>query len=232
MTDLIQGSEAWAEARARCTVTASALPSLFGVGYDSRMALWESKALMKHRPVNEFARAAMARGSEMEAEARNVLTARLERPIQETGFWVHPDMDWVGASPDGIIRNAFGQLEVVECKCPLVIESIQPWNDKWFRYRLQLELQMRCAGAVGGHLFIYHPEQGDKYWYERPDSTLWRLALVEMRKFKRCVDERKPPPPHTKQEKAPILAFLDDRRRKHASASMGAKREQRESADG
>lgn len=34
--------------------------------------------------------------------------------IDNTGFWKHPTIKWVGCSPDGLI----GETGLVECKCP------------------------------------------------------------------------------------------------------------------
>lgn len=65
-------------------------------------------------PVEGFKNNAMAWGTEREPEARMAYEVETGQIVQEFGFILHPDVQWVGASPDGFV----GADGMVEIKCP------------------------------------------------------------------------------------------------------------------
>lgn len=67
--------------------------------------------------------------------------------VQETGFHVHPEYDWLGASPDGLV-DVDG---VVEIKCPFgkkndeapVFKTAKEQEHYW----AQMQIEMACTGT-------------------------------------------------------------------------------------
>ena len=66
--------------------------------------------------------------------------------VEETSFIVHPDYEFIGASPDGKVGNN-GLLEI---KCPntaqhvACLRSSEPDSKYWW----QMQCQMACTGAL------------------------------------------------------------------------------------
>ena len=66
--------------------------------------------------------------------------------VQETGFHIHPEYDWLGASPDGLI----GDDGVIEIKCPFgkrkdeAPEFKSAKEQEW--YWAQMQIEMACTG--------------------------------------------------------------------------------------
>lgn len=209
-----QGTPEWQAARERCIVTASVLPTLLGVGYTTRKDLWRQKALGVVPTFSPYVRALMDRGNRLEPEARNLFTYWYGHPVRETGFHANGAR---GGSPDGLVQMPDGSVECLEIKCPDKLDSVDYWNDKWLRYRIQLEMCMRYTGAQRGHLFIFHQKQGFKHWIVERDDILWRICEHEMDKFERWVQLLVEPPVHSQKEKAPFLAWVNSNGR----TSMG-----------
>lgn len=66
------------------------------------------------RPCESFTNAAMEWGTQSEPFARAAYESAKGLMVDETGLVLHPDMQWVGASPDGLVAADGG----VEIKCP------------------------------------------------------------------------------------------------------------------
>ena len=105
----------------------------------------------------------MARGTEMEAEARRWLSLELDETVEEVGFISEGDL--LGCSPDGIIVNHKGDpayQEIIPCelKCPMPSTHI-----KWLlagelpsEHKAQLHFAMVVTRANYGYFMSYHPE--------------------------------------------------------------------------
>lgn len=66
------------------------------------------------QPVETYSNAAMQRGIELEAEARDAYSFQTGNIVTEVGYVPHPTIDTAGCSPDGLI----GDSGLVELKCP------------------------------------------------------------------------------------------------------------------
>lgn len=104
-----------------------------------------------------FQSAAMKRGNEMEAEARDWYAFGTDRLIEEVGFVEHATITHVGWSPDGIADR-----HGIEAKCLLH----KAWMDVKSANRVPSEYRWQCRWAMWvGDLesldFIaYHPQAG------------------------------------------------------------------------
>lgn len=80
-------------------------------------------------PFKTFENEAMAYGREMESEARLAVESELGEMIVKAGFIAHPNIPWVGCSPDGFVRKNGINRSGVEIKCPFVpavhLETLQ-----------------------------------------------------------------------------------------------------------
>ena len=101
--------------------------------------------------------AAMEYGTMNESIAQLAYTKKTGNLVHEVGFlhsptWLGQKLEWLGASPDGIVEDEEGYTKVLEIKCPFglrndkepVFKSIleQP------HYYAQLQIEMVCADKV------------------------------------------------------------------------------------
>ena len=66
------------------------------------------------QPVETYSNAAMQRGIELEAEARDAYSFQTGQAVREVGYVPHPSVERAGCSPDGLC----GDSGLVEIKCP------------------------------------------------------------------------------------------------------------------
>lgn len=91
-----------------------------------------------------FTSAAMQHGIDTEAEARNAYEFVTGANVIETGFIVHPSINWAGASPDGLV----GDNGLIEIKCPNTSTHIATLRGGSVpdKYMKQMQFQMACTG--------------------------------------------------------------------------------------
>lgn len=77
--------------------------------------------------------------------------------VQECGFFVHPEFDWLGASPDGMIGN----LGLIEIKCPYGLRNVKKPKFKSLadqpHYYAQVQMEMACTGLMSCHFYQWSP---------------------------------------------------------------------------
>jgi hypothetical protein len=66
------------------------------------------------RAINNVITQYMKDGSDREPFARMIYEAEIGMPVEFVGFALHPEWDWFGASPDGLVGEDGG----IELKCP------------------------------------------------------------------------------------------------------------------
>lgn len=107
--------------------------------------------------VSTFQSAAMARGVEMEAEARDAYSFLRGVVVDEVGYVQHPTIPYCGASPDGLI----GDDGLLEVKCPSSeqkhVEALRNGGHAT-EYRWQLQHQLMVTGREWVDAVSYHPE--------------------------------------------------------------------------
>lgn len=146
-----QRSEAWFKARAG-RLTASRFSDVMNVLKDgspgaNRRALVTLLAVerLTGETMDTFQNDAMRRGTELEPEARAAYEAHTGELVEEVGFVVHPVLDFVGVSPDGLL----GDDGLVELKCPANmakhLDALRS-NDHAKEYRWQLQGQLWVTG--------------------------------------------------------------------------------------
>lgn len=99
--------------------------------------------------------------------------------VQEVGFCVHPEHEWLGASPDGLV----GDDHVIEIKCPFgkrydTTPTFKPIVEQQ-HYYAQVQIEMACTGREKCFFFQWnrHVWMLDVVYYSQQwmDDNLPRL---------------------------------------------------------
>lgn len=111
--------------------------------------------------------------------------------VDECGFFVHPDFEWLGASPDGLI-SADGLLEI---KCPYGMrhsaEGFKSIDDQK-HYYAQIQYQLFCTGRTWCDFYQWSP-YGDLLQRVNLDVEFIELTLPALKAFySEYLEERKP----------------------------------------
>jgi putative phage-type endonuclease len=95
--------------------------------------------------------------------------------VQDVGFIIHPDHDWLGASPDGLVGND----HVIEIKCPFSKRDSDDFKSytEQPHYYAQMQIEMYCTGRKKCHFYQW-------------SSKGSRLELVEFSQL--WIDENLP----------------------------------------
>ena len=125
-------------------------------------------------------------GSLNEPIAQLDYTNKTGNAVHECGFFVHPEHDWLGASPDGLIESDNGELMVLEIKCPfskrndLIPEFKSIYQQK--HYYAQLQLEMACANVKKAHFYQWnkHVDSVEMVFF---DNAWFNDALPKLRAF-------------------------------------------------
>lgn len=141
----LQRTPEWIAARRGCLTASSVadiLPGKTGKYRDSRENLMNILVAERDsgRARESFTSNAMLWGIEHEDEAREEYEVQTGELVDLVGFMLHPDIPFLGASPDGLV----GQDGLIEIKCPTPATQI-----KYIRagvvpeeYRPQILLQL------------------------------------------------------------------------------------------
>jgi hypothetical protein len=113
--DLQQGSQEWINARLG-VITGTRLKSVLGTASKSLLyeLLAESLAPVKESGTSEE----MERGSELEYDALITYEGVTGNLTEGVGLCLHDDYDWLGVSPDALVKVGKKYLGAVEIKCP------------------------------------------------------------------------------------------------------------------
>jgi len=104
-------------------------------------------------PASGVKSAAMQRGIDKEAEAREAYTRKTNYPVYEAPFIVHPRIERAGASPDGFV----GDDGLVEIKCPLTATAAKVLLTDYLdeTYAAQIQWQLACTGRQWCDYVVY-----------------------------------------------------------------------------
>lgn len=153
---------------------------------------------------NGFVSKDMQRGIELEPEARTTYEFEMDAEVSEVGFVVHPELDYTGASPDGLVSSD----GAVEIKCPRSATHIETVRTRKVpnQYFSQMQWVMACTGRLWCDYVSYDPRikdprltlcvirvNRDDAWIEQATAMV-RSAETEVRAIvedlKRIAEER------------------------------------------
>lgn len=104
-------------------------------------------------------------GNDNEHRALSALEAHMGVLLNKGRFLPHPDLKWLGASPDGFLDDG----SIVEVKCPQTMHAECPEH-----YKIQMYVQMACAESECGYFASWTPDAlmvekvdfNEQYWNE------------------------------------------------------------------
>lgn len=162
-----QRSAMWDHIRNGLCITSSTLGQLFGVakGKSAKQLLLEKRFVRQNPGVippqqmkldkDVWAQRNMAYGEENEPVAIKLFQEMKGVVVFPTGIWLHPTLDYLGGSPDGIFVDADGTLAVVEVKCRVppydLFDTPQP------SHLAQLCLNMLLGKLSRGYWINFQP---------------------------------------------------------------------------
>lgn len=163
MTNIIQGSQEWFDARIG-KVTASRVADVLATIKTGESASRKNyrMELVCQRLTGQrdegFTNSHMERGIELEPLARAAYEFKQGVTVTEVGFVDHPIIEMSGASPDGIVGDG-----LVEIKCPTAANHVDTLlsGKAPSKYIPQMQWQMACTGAKWCDFVSYCPTVGD-----------------------------------------------------------------------
>lgn len=116
---------------------------------------------MTGQPAESFSNAAMAWGTEHEPLARAEYEILTDYSVEQVSFVDHPDIEWCGASPDGLVLDG----GLVEIKCPNTATHIEYLlaGKPPVKYQPQMLLQLACTGREWCDFVSYDPRMPEEH---------------------------------------------------------------------
>ena len=156
-----QGSDAWKQLRLGC-ITASNVAEVMSKGKGNAEAIGRYKykvKLVAERLTGvageSFSNSAMEWGVEQEQFAAMAYEVTKNTFVEKTGFWPHPEIKWLGVSPDRLV----GEDGLVEIKCPnttthlgYLFDGVVPTT-----YYKQIQCQLWVTGRAWCDFVSYDP---------------------------------------------------------------------------
>ena len=182
-----QRTDEWFKAR-EGKLTASRVAAALGLDpYLSRQKLWRQLTGMEEpRPATQR----MQDGITAEPYALadyEVTTGNLAFPV---GFVPHPEIAWIGASPDGLV----GDDGLVEIKCPDPLhwverKAVPP------HHNAQIQTQLQCTGRAWCDYWVWNQNTGEHVLLRvERDPEFWAWAVPHLREFWQHVEMKTQPP--------------------------------------
>ena len=158
----VQGSAEWFEARCG-RVTASHMVDVLSVlkrGGESRARFQYKLQLIAEvctgKAQENYVSPAMQYGIEQEPFARAAYEISQGVTVDQVGFFVHPEIEQAGASPDGVVADTDGLIEI---KCPNTVTHLEYMLAGIVpeEYQPQMLWQMACSGRKWCDFVSYDP---------------------------------------------------------------------------
>ena len=154
--DIEQLTEEWFQIRCG-KITASKVQDILAekAGRKNYIAELVCERLTEEPVTLGFTSKEMQWGTDHEEEARAAYEFDRDVNVVSVGFAIHPELEWAGASPDGLV----GDDGCVQIKCPNTathIETIR--TDKVpLKYAAQMQWEMACAERQWCDYVSYDP---------------------------------------------------------------------------
>lgn len=181
-----QRSEAWFESR-KGRVTGSRVGAILGGNpYQSRQDVLREMVREWYGVEREFSGNAATRyGTKHEDDARRAYEFETGNDVELVGLVVHPEVEWLAASPDGLI----GDLGAVEFKCPYRGLHCEIAS----HYYHQMQLVMACTQTEWCDFYEWTPD--DTYHERVPRDPDWLERVMPdleafMVEFRRLISDR------------------------------------------
>tara|TARA_B100001250_G_C19434682_1_gene629054 strand:+ start:18 stop:641 length:624 start_codon:yes stop_codon:yes gene_type:complete len=162
-----QGTQEWLQTRLG-KITSSTIHKIMSSKENSSTRTRLLQDLIFERisgsPTKNIVTAPMARGLELESEARKAYELQNEI-VTLSGFIEHPTIKDAGASPDGLV----GDDGLIEIKClnkksheEIIRKQILPRQ-----YYIQIQFQLACTQRLWCDFVAYHPDADQPLYVQR-----------------------------------------------------------------
>jgi len=152
-------------------------------------------------PADGFTNDATAWGVENESLARKWYQKQTGLKVEEVGFITHPELPYLGGSPDGVVSHN-DDKGIVEIKCPyksanhlahLLIDSPAYFKANFPDYYWQCVCNMLCTGSTFADFVSFDPRLKDDcglFLFRLPLSLEDGQALIDAAKSARAFMEK------------------------------------------
>lgn len=120
-----------------------------------------------------------------EPDALAAYCQQTDLDVEQVGFMVHPTIDWMGGSPDGLVSD-----RVVEFKCPFAGEV---YPDVPAHYMAQCQGLMQVTDLPLCDLAVWTPDEMRVFTIER-SAEYWRWMYPRLAEFWTYVQANVEPP--------------------------------------
>jgi len=186
----LQRTPEWFKQR-KGRITGSVVGAALGVNpYMTPDALIRRLVRLWHGAESEFnGNIATEYGSLNEPIAQLAYTTKTGNLVNECGFSVHPEHDWLGASPDGIFENNMGEQCILEIKCPFglrneLLPQFKPLAEQP-HYYAQVQIEMACTGIKQSHFYQWN-KYGDSLEIVTFNQEWFDDAIIKLLAFYNC----------------------------------------------
>lgn len=190
--DVLQGSPEWFAARCGVPSASNFDKILTTTGTPSKQAQKYLYQLAGERitgkPEETYQNAAMTRGIEMEAEARNLYEMVNDVKIDQVGICFPDENRTCAASPDGLVKKD----GMVEIKCPLIythVSYLLTPESLLADYFQQVQGQLYVTGRKWTDLISYYPGLKPLITRVNRDEKFIKALSVELEVFCRQLEE-------------------------------------------
>lgn len=128
---------------------------------------------------DSFSNSYMEWGIEQEPFARMAYEAHAGVFVEKTGFWKHPEIPYVGCSPDGLV----GDDGLIEIKCPKSTTHIE--------YLLNKKLPKTYFWQVHGQLWVMNRQWVDFVSFDPRMPENKRLFVFRVNRDEEVINEMK-----------------------------------------
>jgi len=183
--DVEQGTQAWHDASAGSLGASSVSDAIATTksGASASQAAVMTRLILENitgKRVELFKTQAMIQGNEREPEARVGYEFITNSTVKQVGLFRHPRIKRTHASPDGLIIDTKGGLEI---KCPQSHTQLEYLLSDTIpgKYQTQMYWQMACAGLDWVDFCSYDPafpEEG-KFFIKRLERDDKKIAELE-----------------------------------------------------
>ncbi|AIM40816.1 exonuclease [Idiomarinaceae phage Phi1M2-2] len=194
MTEQLQRTPEWYEQR-KGRITGSKIGAILGLSpFSTPDDVMREMVREYHGADREFkGNIATEYGTENEANAIEDYKMETGNDVEEAPFVVHPDFDWLGASPDGYV----GETKLIEIKCPFGKRHDQ--NDDDFlsaeeqpHYLAQMQYQMFCTGRFECDFYQWSAYASNLETIKFSPEYIAETMPVLEAFYQRYLEERKP----------------------------------------
>lgn len=157
-------------------ITASNVGAILGLDpYRTADDVMRAMVRAHHGAEKEFnGNVATEWGNGFEDEARQTYVMDTGNEVRRIGFCIHPDHDWLGATPDSFVEPD-GLLEI---KCPYGKRKggdLKPLSEQP-HYAAQIQVQLACTGKAWCDFYQWAPHTTKlERVYVDPAFNLWPL---------------------------------------------------------